>query len=122
MFTYKQSTGQLTLNGQPFGKGYSGMQGVGYDNPAEQFVKDVGPIPEGFYTIEGPPFNTTEHGPFVMRLTPDAANDMEGRSGLLCHGDSVVHPGAASEGCVVMPRLVREAMWSSGDRRLQVIA
>jgi hypothetical protein len=122
LFTYKQSTGELTAANGVISKGYSGAQGIGFDNPSEQFVKDLGPIPQGFYTIEGPPFNTTEHGPYVMRLTPDARNDMEGRSGFLMHGDSVLKPGTASEGCIIMAHSVREAVWASGDRRLQVIA
>ena len=122
MFTYKQSTGELTAANGTVSVGYSGAQGIGYNNPSEEFVKDVGPIPVGCYTITGPPYNTTTHGPFVMQLVPDASNDMGGRSGFLLHGDNILRPGTASEGCIIMSRVIREAVWASGDRRLQVIA
>ena len=45
-----------------------------------------------------------------------------GRSGLLMHGDSKEHPGSASHGCVILPRSVREEVWQSGDRDLEVVA
>ena len=122
MFTYQVSTGILTGNNGVIGTGYSGAAGVGKNNPAEEGVKDVGPIPEGKYTIQGPPFDTPAHGPFVMRLIPDPANDMKGRSGFLMHGDSLRMPGTASEGCVIMAFPIREAVWLSGDRDLTVIA
>jgi hypothetical protein len=38
------------------------------------------------------------------------------------HGDSKEHPGCASEGCVILPRTVREQVWSSGDHDLKVVA
>ena len=38
------------------------------------------------------------------------------------HGDSIEHPGAASEGCIIVARPIREQVWESGDRKLQVIA
>jgi len=81
----------------------------------------IGPIPQGKYTISGPPFDTTTHGPYIMRLIPDPANEMHGRSGFLLHGDSIIHPGMASLGCVIMPRTIREAVWASGDRTLTVV-
>lgn len=34
---------------------------------------------------------------------------------------SLEHPGAASEGCVIMPPFVRGKVWESGDHRLQVV-
>jgi hypothetical protein len=122
VFTYKQSTGALTAADGTVYNGYSGSQGIGYNNPSEQDVPNVGPIPEGEYTIEGPPYDTTTHGPYVMRLVPNPGNQMYGRSSFLLHGDSLSHPGAASEGCIVMGRTIREAVWNSGDRDLTVIA
>jgi hypothetical protein len=56
-----------------------------------------------------------------MHLTPDLSNAMFGRSEFLCHGDSIEHPGAASEGCIITPRVVRHLLWSSGDHELTVI-
>jgi Tlde1 domain len=98
--------------------GYSGAVGFKNDVHMED-VKDAGPIPGGFYTIEAP-VDSQAHGPFSLPLVPDAGNDMFGRSGFLIHGDSREHPGAASEGCVILARATRERIWESGDHRLQV--
>jgi len=121
MWTYRQSTGELA---DPLGEiiavGYAGA-GAGKNNPAMQSDIDVGPITQGFYTI-GAPINSEDHGPFAMPLLPAATNQMFGREGFMMHGDSIVHPGDASEGCIIMPRATREAVWASGDRQLQVIA
>jgi hypothetical protein len=119
MWTYKQATGELSHDGVLVGTGYSGF-GAGKNNPADQAIPDVGPIPTGNWIIEGPPFDSAEHGPYVMRLTPEQGTNAHGRSGFLLHGDSVEHPGAASRGCIVMPRPIREQVWASGDRKLQV--
>lgn len=120
MFEYSQKTGELWRNRAVVANCYSGHQ-LGKNNPALQHVKDVGPIPCGLYTIEAP-VDTVTHGPYVLRLTPDAKNEMFGRAGFLIHGDSVVHPGSASEGCIVTGRSKREQIWESGDRRLMVFA
>jgi Protein of unknown function (DUF2778) len=103
--------------------GYSGS-GEGKNNPALQGVPDVGPIPRGLYAI-GPLEWTTgagPHGPDVLRLTPAPGNDMHGRAGFLIHGDAIEHPGAASRGCIVLPRSTRWRIAASGDRELLVIA
>lgn len=116
---YEQLTGRMIGPTGLVATGYSGA-GDGKNNPSMQDVKDVGPIPEGFYSINAP-INSPTHGPFAMPLTPDLANLMYGRSAFLIHGDSVDHPGAASEGCIIMPRTAREAIWNSTDHRLQVV-
>lgn len=120
MWTYAQKTGNLSQNGQPVATGYSGFD-VGRNNPAMQAVHDVGPIPQGDWTISGPPINTAEHGPFVLTLTPATRTNTFGRSGFLMHGDSVNAPGTASKGCVIMPRAAREQVWNSGDMDLEVV-
>lgn len=117
---YEQSTGQLSQNGADVAIGYSGA-GQGKNNPSMQDVPRIGPIPEGWFTI-GEPMNTTTHGPYVLPLTPDKENEMFGRSGFLIHGDSKEHPGAASLGCIIQARNIREQVWASGDHRLQVTA
>lgn len=116
---YTQSTGEIKLNGELCGIGYSGA-GSGKNNPEAEAQHNVGPIPRGGYTI-GEPQDTTTHGPFVLRLTPVAGNFCCGRSGFLIHGDSVKNPGSASEGCIILPRAVRENIWESGDADLEVI-
>ena len=52
-WTYEQQSGRLLLNSQLIGTGYSGGDD-GKNNPAMQAVKDVGPIPQGSWTIVGP--------------------------------------------------------------------
>ena len=116
---YDQESGIITLNDKFVSAGYAGA-GDGKNNPAMQDVHNVGPLPRGDYTI-GEPCDTKTHGPYVLHLTPAAENEMCGRSGFLIHGDSVVHPGTASEGCIILPRPVRERIWSSGDTALTVV-
>lgn len=99
--------------------GYSGRYPDGKNKPEMMKVKDVGPIPTGIYKI-GEPVDTVTHGPYVLPLTPDPGNEMFGRSGFLIHGDSVLHPGTASEGCIVLPRNIREMMWNSPDHVVKV--
>jgi hypothetical protein len=100
--------------------GYSGFE-EGKNNPAMQAVTNVGPIPQGDWTIEGPPINTAEHGPFVLILTPSADTNTFGRSEFLMHGDSIQAPGTASKGCIIMAREAREQVWNSGDTDLEVV-
>ncbi len=120
MWTYSQSTGRLTQDDEAIGHGYSG-HGEGKDNPLLQDVANVGPIPQGIYSI-GDPFDTETHGPFVLRLQPIGATNTHGRRGFLIHGDSIIKPGTASEGCIIMPRIVRETIASSEDKDLTVTA
>jgi hypothetical protein len=125
MWKYQQSTGQLTHNGQLAGVGYSGY-GDDKNQPNDESIKDLGPIPCGLYSIGvpecAPPEPAGPHGPFVLPLTPDQGNAMFGRAGFLIHGDSIEAPGFASRGCMIFGRLVREAIAASGDFALAVIA
>jgi len=121
MWTYAQKTGELLQDNQHVGNGYSGFDN-GKNNPAMQAVENLGPIPQGSWTILGPPMNTASHGPFVLRLQPDPATNTFGRDGFLMHGDSIESPGCASHGCIIVPRVVREQVWSSGDTSLEVVA
>jgi hypothetical protein len=116
-WTYSQSTGDLSRDGSIAGKGYSGT-GAGRNNPAMQGVGDVGPIPQGQYII-GPPHDTAHHGPFVLALTPAQGNHAFGRSGFLIHGDNVRHD--ASKGCIILSRPLRESIWASGDKIIEVV-
>jgi hypothetical protein len=122
MWTYKQSTGELSRDGVAAGACYSGYE-AGKNNPAMQNAENVGPVPQGRYSIGAPQCveSPGPHGPFVLPLTPDPANTMFGRSGFLIHGDSVVNPGLASRGCIIAARLIREAIAGSGDTELTVI-
>ncbi len=123
MWTYKQQSGELIdRNGATVATGYSG-HGDGVNNPAMQSIPDVGPIPQGVWTI-GAPCDTEAHGPYVLTLTPAAGTDTFGRDGFLMHGDLIGQVGQfqASEGCIIMPPDIRHQVWNSGDHTLQVIA
>lgn len=120
MWSYQQNTGNmLDPSGNLACTGYSGAPS-GKNDPTKQCIQDVGPIPRGLYTI-GAPQDTVTHGPYVLPLTPDPANNMCGRSGFLIHGDSIVNPGTASQGCIILSRNCRQQIWTSGDQQLQVI-
>lgn len=119
MWLYVQRSGDLYLNGHFVARGYSGHDAARND-PACESIPDVGPIPEGDWEIQGPPYDSDVHGPMVLRLVPEEGTETYGRSGFLIHGDSTMHPGAASMGCIVMPREVRQAIWASGDFALTV--
>jgi hypothetical protein len=121
MWTYNQSNGQLRKDDILVGSGYSGKDD-GKNNPALESRPDVGPIPQGEWEICGPPYDTSQHGPYVLRLEPRPGTVVFGRAGFLIHGDSIPDPGQASEGCIVMNRMVRTRIWQSGDYRLTVIS
>jgi Protein of unknown function (DUF2778) len=119
MWTYRQSTGELLKDGSFIAQGYSG-HGNGKNNPAAQSTHNVGPIPAGAWTVTGVPVDTSTHGPFVLRLEPCNGTQTFGRSGFLIHGDSRTNPGGASQGCIILPRFIRERVWASTDRALTV--
>lgn len=121
-FQYRQSTGEMT-DGVFISVGYSG-NGPGLNNPAMQQVRAVGPIPQGTYTIALPELDE-QVGPVAMRLTPDPANTMYGRSAFLIHGDNQAMDYTASEGCIILPLTVRVKIGDAvarGDNQLQIVA
>ncbi len=120
-WTYAQKTGELRQDGKHVSTGYSGAS-EGRNNPAMENVSNIGPIPRGGWTIAGPPVDSKHHGPYVLKLNPAPSTETHGRSGFLMHGDSRKHPGGASQGCVILPRAVREEVWQSGDREFEVVA
>lgn len=115
---YNQRTGRLTRNGREIGVGYSGRAN-GLNNPALESIGSTGPIPRGRYRIGTQRLHPTK-GPVTMSLTP-ADHSALGRTNFLMHGDSVRHPGNASEGCIVLNRTVRQAVAASGDTELEVV-
>jgi len=119
MWTFYQ-VGELVGPDEVRHPAYSG-KGEHKNDPASQEIENWGPIPCGIYHI-GSPYDSPTHGPFVLPLTPDAANNMFGRHSFLIHGDSVKEPGTASEGCVIAPRVLREQIYKSGDKQLVVAA
>lgn len=121
MWTYEQASGELFKDGLKIGTGYSGF-GEGKNNPKLEATPDIGPIPAGLWSIWGPPFDSSDHGPYVLRLEPAIATITFGRSGFLIHGDSLEHPGEASKGCVILDRATRTRVYQSGDTQLTVIS
>jgi hypothetical protein len=119
-WTYAQQSGELEQDGRPVATGYSGAN-EGKNNPELENVRNVGPIPCGRWTITGPPLDTHDHGPCVLRLEPAAETQTHARAGFLIHGDSKANPGTASHGCIILPRSIREQVWESGDRELLVV-
>ena len=123
---YEQATGKLTHNGLFVSFGYSGLED-GKNNPDMQTHIGLGPIPRGKYTIalivdgEGNAVDYEHKKAPVMRLVPDAANDMFGRDGFLIHGDSISAPGTASHGCIIESHADRELIAYSPDKELSVI-
>jgi len=121
MWTFQQNTGKLFDSQMVYiATGYAGAPGY-KDNPADEQLKDKGPLPVGMYVFTAP-YNNIKTGPYTMNLVPDSDNEMFGRGDFRVHGDSLTAPGTASEGCIVMPRAVREQMWNSGDHTLQVVS
>ena len=127
MYTYEQSTGKLyTSAGSLFGTGYSG-NGEGKNNPAWQAIKDHGPLPCGVYQairlIERDP----QVGWYAIHLAPNSATEtaitLLGRDwdSFYMHGDSVDHPGSASDGCLVFNRSTRLDFWQGSDKMIQVV-
>ena len=120
MWRYEISSGWFGSNAIRLAQGYSGS-GAFKNDPSQTSVVDQGPLPVGMYSINAP-IDTKTHGPCVMWLTPDPANQMFGRSAFGIHGDSIVDPGNASEGCIILPRFARDRIWESGDHLLEVVA
>lgn len=119
MWIWDQSAGELRRAGKVW-RGYSGAA-RGLNNPALQAARGVGPIPQGRWTIAGR-HDSPNTGPCTLTLCPDPGTATFGRSAFRIHGDSLAHPGTASHGCIILPRAVRDAIWASGDRILQVVA
>lgn len=121
MWTYAQATGSLYApDGELVACGYSGS-GDGKNNPALQAVHDVGPIPCGDWRIGAPiDLQGGPHGPFVLPLTALHGTETFGRDGFLIHGDRIDAPGTASQGCVILPKPIRQQIAASGDVHFHV--
>jgi hypothetical protein len=118
-WTYSQSSGKLLLNETLIATGYSGHE-EGLNNPALQNEAQIGPIPQGAYTIGPVTANHPGKGPIVMELIPRPGTQVFGRSGFLIHGDNQALDRGASHGCIILDRLTREKVAASADRNLVV--
>lgn len=121
MWEFRQTDGSMTRDGVFAEFGYSG-HGDGLNNPSMQDVPNVGPIPEGSWTIGAALFDP-EHGPVVMALIPKDGTITFGRSGFLIHGDEIGAPGQhlASHGCIILSHATRSLIAQSNDTDLEVV-
>jgi hypothetical protein len=121
MWVWDQSAGTLmNRRGELVGRGYAGHE-WGRNNPEAQAAVGLGPVPRGRWKI-GPPRLSETTGPYTLDLWPEPGTDTCGRTAFRIHGDSLTHPGQASHGCIILPPSVREAIWTSGDHDLEVVA
>ncbi|MDY6906537.1 MAG: RHS repeat-associated core domain-containing protein [Thermodesulfobacteriota bacterium] len=127
-WTYSQSTGQISHQPsaaqgggppQPIATGYSG-HGPGLNNPNMQNTPNVGPIPQGEYTI-GPLRNSPNTGPNVMDLTPCPGTNTYNRTDFQIHGDNKQGNQSASKGCIVTDPQTRNLIGTSADKTLKVV-
>ena len=120
MYTYSQSTGALSQNGQPRLTGYAG-HGNGVNNPALQDQHDIGPLPRGRYRMISL-FDSPHTGLATIVLDPDPSNQMVGRSGFRIHGDNAAMNQTASNGCIIAGHAPdRKSIWDAGDHDLEVV-
>jgi len=115
---YSQSTGDLRFNGVKVYRGYAG-KGTAKNQPIMEHLRNLGPIPKGRYETQAPR-TSARMGPYVLPLVPIGHN-ARGRTDFQIHGDSRSNPGSASNGCIIMPRSIRERIWKSGIRSLIVV-
>ena len=116
---YSQRTGALSHNGRPLATGYSG-HGLGKNNPAMQATHGVGPTPLGTYSM-GTPHHSNTTVIYTMNLDPQPGTNTWGRTLFRVHGDNPKHIGQSSDGYIVLPLSVRQALWNSGDHVVKVI-
>ena len=118
------TAGEIWHSGSFVAKGYAGgncgKNPEGVNNPNLTDEPNIGPLPTGKYKF-GTPVPNGHLGPFAIPLIPDGGNQMFGRSSFYCHGDTTP-AGNASEGCIILPRAIRNQIAASPDNDLEVIA
>ena len=111
-FLYEIKSGRIydvSLRKHRFvGTGYAG-RGTHRDDPQSINLFRQGPLPVGDYWIEAPRSHPVL-GPYALALTPWPSNEMYGRSAFYIHGDNKSANFTASEGCIILPRIIREVI------------
>lgn len=121
MYRYHQSTGVFERDGVTLFTGDAG-HGAGVNNPSLQQQHNVGPLPQGRYTMLQFVAKATKTGLGTIRLQPDPANQMFGRSAFCIHGDNSAHNRSASTGCIIIGRAPdRQAIWNDPDHDVEVV-
>lgn len=114
---YSQTLGTVWHDTEEVGIGYSGKEG-GCNKPMSETKVGYGPIPRGLYRI-GAAYKHPRLGSCTMNLSP-VGHTAHGRTAFRIHGDSGRTPGAASEGCIILPLAIRKAIDNSNDKELFV--
>jgi hypothetical protein len=129
MWTYKQSTGEfLRPDGTRLGFGFAG-NGTGLNNPDAQAQHNVGPLPQGTYTMTAFAENDPHTGMCTIVLIMDTGEEDFGRSAFRIHGpvnltsaglNAFLH---SSDGCIILGDCVlRRGIWANKDHKLKVTA
>jgi hypothetical protein len=114
---YSQRLGVLSHDTEEVGNGYAGKE-LDCNNPWSETKVGYGPIPRGLYKI-GSSYKHPKLGSFTMNVTP-VGHNAHGRTAFRIHGDSRLRPGAASEGCIILPLAIRQMISESNDKELFV--
>jgi hypothetical protein len=119
---YHQTKGLLLLNTGEWLHGLYAGHGAGKNNPTMQYIKMLGPLPQGVYRI-CTPIGHPRLGPFALKLIPHEDNEMRGRDDFWIHGGSKdpAKAGQESNGCIIATRAQREILWASNDLVLEVV-
>ena len=108
--TLFDDAGNILAVGCDFRPPYSGND-QWRDDPTAGGVVGHGPLPPGLYRI-GPVYDDPHLGPHVMHLDPEGW-DGGGRTVIRCHGDNSRGDASASDGCLILPPALRQALSSS---------
>src|ERR1700740_941588 len=105
-WNFSQKTGQGTWQSDARA-GHSGPR-AGLDYPTFEQEVGVGPMPKGEWIIGQFFDDPGGKGPLVAHLLSSPQTDTHGRGGFMIHGDNTAANNSASEGCIVLPRWIRE--------------
>jgi hypothetical protein len=122
--------GSMNLCGFGYSGGECGLCPEAVNNPSMEGLVNKGPLPSGDYEADRLDLYHPKLGEYVIHLSPDP----ETRARIIAygrnpdtfywHGDDKAKAGqqAASDGCLVSVRLIRQAFWEGVDHWLRVVA
>ena len=119
-WVYNSANGNLSKDGKLIAVGYSG-HGPGVNNPSLQDQPNVGPIPQGTWSIGIFFDDLGGKGPIVARLAPAQGTDTFGRGGFMIHGDTASRDETASHGCIILDHATRQRIADSDDTEREVV-
>lgn len=121
-WTYSQSSGKLSRNGQTILVGCYAGRAEGLNNPAMQDRIGIGPLPQARYLMTAL-IDSPHTGLATILLDPKPGREMFGRSLFRIHGDNEAANHTGSDGCIVAGHAAdREAIWHTLDHELEVVA